>query len=149
MKRKKKKYYGYTIEIPKNIEIVEIDKEIEIDPYGGKGIEKRYVIVNLDSGEIFDDANGYGYKSYQKAMSAYKFKSQGKENIEIRYKKEEEIESWCARNKGKVRAIGEMKFVALKDRIPFTVDDLANYLISEGVDINSLPFTVGELYKRV
>lgn len=149
MKREKKKYYGYDIEAPKNIEIVEIDKEIEIDPYGGKGVEKRYVIVNVDTGEIFDDANGYGYKSYQKAMAAYKFKSQGKESIEKRYKREEKIDVWCARNKAKVREIGEMKFVALKDRVPFTVDDLTNYLKSEGVDINSLPFTVGELYKNI
>ena len=32
--------------------------------------EKRYVIIDADTGEIFDGAQGYGYKSRQKAYVA-------------------------------------------------------------------------------
>lgn len=32
-----------------------------------KGYDKRYVIVDKDSGEILDDAQGYSYKTAQKS----------------------------------------------------------------------------------
>ena len=33
--------------------------------------QQRYVIIDKETGEILDDANGYGYKSKQKAYAAY------------------------------------------------------------------------------
>lgn len=43
--------------------------------------EKRYIILD-DDGNVIDDAQGYGYKSFEKAKKAlwYKFKK-GKEKI--------------------------------------------------------------------
>ena len=40
--------------------------------------KKRYVIVDKDTGEILDTAQGYGYKSAQNAYAAYSYKT--KEN---------------------------------------------------------------------
>lgn len=42
-----------------------------------KRYEPRYVIVNKETGEILDDANGYGYKSQKAAHKsrAYKIKA--------------------------------------------------------------------------
>ena len=34
----------------------------------------RYVITDAESGDVLDDANGYGYKSEQKAMNAWRYK---------------------------------------------------------------------------
>lgn len=34
----------------------------------------RYVIVDVDTGEVFDDANGYGYTSKPKAYAALSYK---------------------------------------------------------------------------
>ena len=36
--------------------------------------EKRYIIVDVKTGKILDDAHGYGYKSIKKAYSAYGYK---------------------------------------------------------------------------
>ena len=35
--------------------------------------EKRYVVINKETGEILSDAQGYGYKSIPKAYSAYMY----------------------------------------------------------------------------
>ena len=60
-----------------------------------KEFEERYIIINSETGEIIDDAQGYGYKTSKKAYAAYYYKYKGglekrikhqvfwKKNIEI------------------------------------------------------------------
>lgn len=43
--------------------------------------EIRYRIVSTETGEILDDAQGYGYKSAQKAYAAYAYKHRDKKRI--------------------------------------------------------------------
>ena len=40
--------------------------------------QMRYIIVNTDTGEILDNAQGYGYKTPQKAYAAYAYKTRDK-----------------------------------------------------------------------
>lgn len=40
--------------------------------------DKRYVVIDKDTGEILDNAQGYGYKSVQKAYAAYGYKNRDK-----------------------------------------------------------------------
>ena len=49
----------------KNIKAVEIDKNHE----------KRFVIIDANTGELLDDAQGYGFKTAQKAYASYGYKS--------------------------------------------------------------------------
>ena len=39
----------------------------------------RYQIIDEETGEVLDDANGYGYKTAMKAMNAYRYKLEKKE----------------------------------------------------------------------
>lgn len=39
-----------------------------------KKYEPRYVIINEETGEILDDANGYGYKSQKAAHKSWAYK---------------------------------------------------------------------------
>ncbi|MCD8083215.1 MAG: hypothetical protein LUE86_06880 [Clostridiales bacterium] len=39
-----------------------------------KCCEPRYVLVDAKTGEVLDDAQGYGYKSVEKAHAAYAYK---------------------------------------------------------------------------
>lgn len=39
-----------------------------------KSNDKRFVVVHTETGEIVDDAQGYGYKSKPKAYKAYAYK---------------------------------------------------------------------------
>ena len=44
---------------------------------------ERYVIVDTETGEILDDAQGFGYKSASKAYAAFNYKNKSdKEKIE-------------------------------------------------------------------
>ena len=36
--------------------------------------DERYIVVDKDTGEIVDDAQGYGYKTAHKAFAAYRYK---------------------------------------------------------------------------
>ncbi len=46
--------------------------------YDSETREKRYVIINTESGEIVDDAQGYGYKTAQKAYAGWSYKNRDK-----------------------------------------------------------------------
>ena len=40
--------------------------------------DKRFVVVDEETGNVLDDAQGYGYKSKQKAMAAWNYKNRDK-----------------------------------------------------------------------
>ena len=146
-RRKQKKYYGYQREIPQNLDIVEIEKVVNVSPFGEEFKEVRFIIVDLDTGEIFDDAQGYGYKSIQKAKAALRYKSQSKDKFDNIYREEELVKDWCSKHKSLVRLIGEMRFIFVKDGMGFTINDMTNLLIENGINVDELPFSVNVLYK--
>ena len=37
--------------------------------------DRRFVVVAEETGNVLDDAQGYGYKSKQKAMAAWSYKN--------------------------------------------------------------------------
>lgn len=51
--------------------------------------DPRYVIVSTETGKVLDDAQGYGYKSAQKAYAAFAYKNRSPKDIEKRKKKKE------------------------------------------------------------
>ena len=74
--------------------------------------ETRFRIVSTETGEILDDAQGYGYRTAQKAYSAYAYKTRDKSKDEEKRKKEAEIKKWMKEHKG---------FVSLMDAIAFEI----------------------------
>ena len=50
--------------------------------YDSETREKRYVII--ESGEIVDDAQGYGYKTAQKAYAGWSYKNRDKSKVQER-----------------------------------------------------------------
>lgn len=57
-------------------------KAIKIEVLSSRRSE-RYVIVDTETGEILDDAQGFGYKSAPKAYAAFNYKNKSdKEKIE-------------------------------------------------------------------
>lgn len=45
--------------------------------------DERYVVVDSNTGKILDNAQGYGYKSYENAYRSYTYKT-GSKYINIR-----------------------------------------------------------------
>ena len=50
------------------------DKVIESNTLGDRWA-RRFVVVDVDTGKILADAQGYGYKSAQKAHASYAYKT--------------------------------------------------------------------------
>lgn len=53
---------------------------VEFRPRGGRNAygETRYCIVDASTGEIVDDAQGYGYKTVRKAYAGFGFRTKAK-----------------------------------------------------------------------
>lgn len=49
-----------------------IKKETDLDDI--IVLEKRWIVIDKDTGKILDDCSGKGYKSKTKAISSYKYK---------------------------------------------------------------------------
>lgn len=59
----------------------------------------RYRVVAEDTEEILDDAQGYGYKTIQKAYAAYGYKIRKTRDVE-KEEKTKEIKLWLKEHKG-------------------------------------------------
>lgn len=72
--------------------------------------EKRYRIVDKETGEILDDAQGYGFRTAQKAYACYAYKMRDKSKDKEKSQKEKHIEAWMKAHKGFVRTMDQLAF---------------------------------------
>ena len=113
-----------------------------------RGYEKRFVVVDKNTGEILDDAQGYGYKAIRNAYAAYAYKTRDKSKDKEKLAKKKHIQKWMKEHKS---------FVKMMDTIAFEIekgswgpDDKFNAkMVKEMLSENSLEidFTAGELLK--
>ena len=59
----------------------------------GRG-EIRYQIVDIATGRVLDDAQGYGYKTAQKAYAAYGYKHRDKSKDKERKELDKKVLAW-------------------------------------------------------
>ena len=76
--------------------------------------EMRFCIVSTDTGEILDDAQGYGYKTAQKAYAAYGYKTRDKTKDKEKQAKKKHIQQWMKEHKSFVKAMNETAFEIAK-----------------------------------
>lgn len=88
------------------------------------GYDNRYVIINPETQEILDDANGYGYKSKENAYKAWKYKTRSFEDQNERNKKYEAVIKWIDKNKKIIDELDNMAFYTLKDGDDLTTKDI-------------------------
>ena len=110
--------------------------------------EKRYIIVNTETGEILDNAQGYGYKSAQRAYAGFSYLSRDKSKDKAKKAKEKNIRKWMKENKD---------FVSLMDQIAFEIakgswgpnDKFNAALVRKMLKENDLhpDFTAGDLLR--
>lgn len=82
----------------RKIKAISVSKEIDYGD-GFKDYEERYVIVDTETGEVLDDAQGYGYKSPRKAHAAYAYKHRDKSKDKEKRAKEKHIREWLKQHK--------------------------------------------------
>ncbi len=110
------------------------------------GRKRRYVIKDMESGEIVDDAQGYGYKSAQKAYAGWAYKRRDKSKDTEKAEKERAISKWTEENKTFIRLLDTLAFEKWKDtRTPVDAGFVKKLLEENGyIDLN---FTAGELLR--
>ncbi len=59
---------------------------------------RRFCIISSETGEILDDAQGYGYKTAQKAYVAYAYKTRDKSKDREKAAKINRIIQWLKEN---------------------------------------------------
>ncbi len=108
----------------------------------------RYCIVSTETGEVLDDAQGYGYKTARKAYAAYGYKTRDKSKDEERAKAKEHIKKWMKENKEFIGLMDdiafEMKKGSLAPNEKFDASFVKKLLKQKGLEPD---FTAGELLK--
>lgn len=110
--------------------------------------ETRYCIVSTETGEVLDDAQGYGYKTAQKAHAAYAYKMQSKRARKKRMAKNRHIKQWLDQHKDFAKTMDETAFEILKGSWGPNVEFNANLVKKLLKEFDLKPdFTAGELLK--
>ena len=110
--------------------------------------ETRYYIVDTNTGEVLDDAQGYGYKTAQKAYAAYSYKTRDKSKDNERLAKKERIKNWMKHHKSFVNLMDGYAFEMAKGTMApddkFDAKFVKKLLKSEGLEPD---FPASELLK--
>ena len=106
--------------------------------------DKRYVVVDKDSGEILDDAQGYGYKSIQKAYAAYSYKTRDRSKDAEKRAKKRHILAWLKEHKEFAGLMEAVAFDSVKCGEPFNAATVKQMLKENNLDTD---FTAGELLR--
>lgn len=106
----------------------------------------RYCIVNRDTGEVVDDAQGYGYKTTQKAYASFGFKGRHK-NVKAHAKKRKKrrnaVRKWVDKHRAFGDALEDEVFQRLKNgEQPFAPADVEALLARFGLEC---PYSAAEL----
>lgn len=110
--------------------------------------ETRYRLVDSETGEILDDAQGYGYKSAQKAYASYAYKNRDKNKDKEKARKTRHIKSWLASHQEILQAMDNLAFDVAKGvfdcKIKFNSKLVQQLLDEEGLTPD---FTADELIR--
>ena len=80
--------------------------------------DKRFVVVDEETGNVLDDAQGYGYKNKQKAMAAWSYKNRDKSKDAEKRKKQRVIKAWLKEHPVVGDALEEAAWDIVKRNVP-------------------------------
>lgn len=140
-------YMGYKKPVPENLTVVEIQRAVGgiEDGFPEELFETRYAIVDMDTGEIFDDAQGYGYRTKRKAYAALAYKRRPKEVFIKEAETKKKVHAFCRQHRKLIKRIREYMFMLARDGVPFTERDAENIISEE--EKSTMEFTIADLIK--
>ena len=128
---------------------IEIEVVLDENLSEGEWDDKRYIIVDKETGEILDDAQGYGYKSKPNAYRAWAYKNRDKSKDKEREEKKKEVQKWCKKHRKSVENLEDAAFEIAKGAWgpddKFDTKLVKRFFKEEG--FTELPFTIGEFLK--
>ncbi|MEB3982350.1 hypothetical protein OQ968_13870 [Mycobacterium sp. 663a-19] len=107
--------------------------------------DKRYVVVDEATGEIVDDAQGYGYKTAQNAHRAHAYKSMPPKKKRQRDAAKRQVQRWCGAHPEFMQHVEQSMFYAMKAGESFIAADVRAILAEHGLE---LPFSVKGLMRH-
>ena len=119
--------------------------KVIVSPSLSKGYDRRYVVVDEATGEIGDDAQGYGYRTGQNARRAYCYKSMPPKQKSQLNAVKREVERWCAAHEEFMGHVEQVMFHAMKDGDSFGKADVERLLSEHGLE---LPFSTLDLMRH-
>lgn len=75
-----------------------------------KEYDKRYVVVDINTGDVLDNAQGYGYKTIQGAYAAYGYKHRDKSKDKEKAKERRKIRAWMKSHEDFMDLMQEIAF---------------------------------------
>ena len=113
-----------------------------------KDFDDRFVIIDKDTGELLDDAQGYGYKTAQKAHAAWSYKTRDKSKDAEKAARTRHIRKWMKENPGFVKAMDQFAFEIAKGSWgpddKFDAKFVGKMLRDSNLEVD---FTAGELLR--
>ena len=83
---------------------------IVVESKNVKGDRKRFVVVDNETGEILDNAQGYGYKTARNAHRAWAYKNRDKSKDLEKKQRQEEVIAWLRKHKDFREAMDQFCF---------------------------------------
>lgn len=114
--------------------------------------DTRFCIIDKDTGEVIDDAQGYGYKTKQKAYAAWTYKTRKISSEEVRLKEEKtkKIKQWIKEHKSFMNLLEGYELEIAKGsgdpNDTINTEFIKNLLIDCNIEID---FKVAELRKVI
>lgn len=118
-------------------------------PHLSDKYDPRFVVIDAETGEILDDAQGYGYKSLQKAYAGYAYKTRDKSKDVAKREIWQRVRKWCCEHQSFVEQLQDISFRIEKGSCGPDVKLDAKTLAALFKDAGhtDLPFTPGEFLR--
>ena len=111
--------------------------------------DERYVIINADTGEVVDDAQGYGYKSVRNAYRSWAYKTRDTSKDEEIQDKVKEIKQWMDEHKDFIRQIDDLAWYGIKDGENYiTPKEIAKMFVEQNLVIDFTPKELLKVYQK-
>lgn len=109
--------------------------------------DERWVIADVNTGQVLDDAHGYGYKSAQKAYAAWNYKTRSPEQKARAANAKQAVRKFVQDHEEFVADLNNEAYYAIQDGTPgeFNASYVASRFREAG--FTNLPFTAKEFLK--
>ena len=116
-------------------------KIIKMDTLGSQ-YEPRYVVTDAETGKVLDDAQGYGYRSFEKARAAYYYKNNPPKEDTVRRRRA--AAKWLKQHEDFANHMEANAFYAIKCGDSFTAKDIREMFDIE--DVHPTDFEAKDLF---
>lgn len=116
-----------------------------LDETMSKPYDSRYIVISETTGEVLDDAQGYGYRSPENAYRAYGYKTRDRSKDRAKKAKQRAIKKWARENQIFMENMTDIALQIAKGRMGTDAkmdSKLVKKLLS---DMGDVPFTASEL----